>query len=184
MLFLLVMAATGCARTAPATTPPTIRTMPSAVPFPRGIPEGEGGIILETDQPASVHDPKSGKTVCLYTPCSFVGELGPHELSFVSLSDPSRVSSATINIVTERTVARHTLGRKAKASPGFIGMVALGVVGLGLIVGGAAVKDEQFLDARKTVLYGSGSTLLFAGVLGAIVSAPSATPGITEQFRF
>jgi hypothetical protein len=133
------------------------------------------------------------------TPCSVDLRQGAHTLLFESLSDPTRRSSADINVTAPLSAVRHSLGRNKPLSPATLAGIMLIAGGSALTLAGATVAavgatasntpgpDSPGFNRPEAIGIGLGTlgVGLVLGVIGAVVTAqhrPIEQPGSTIEW--
>lgn len=125
------------------------------------------------------------------TPCAVNLPLGSSEVLFSSL-DPSsnRSSTAFVQVTSQPTVVRHTMGMQSTSVWGVVGSILLGgFSAAALMTGGALllVSDSSNprtsgLDTAGYITLGIGGALAAGAVALGLSSRPEQQPGATTQW--
>lgn len=133
------------------------------------------------------------------TPCAVDLRQGAHQFVFKSRADPTRASTADVVVSSKPIFVRHTLGREAHTSGGFLTGAGLLFAGVGatIIGGGLSMISAIMPETDKNGVATGSDGLLTAGLVTLAVGAvlgitggvmmgfyrPAEQPGATTQWR-
>lgn len=129
------------------------------------------------------------RPVCL-TPCYVDLEPGLHVLKFSSRVDPTRTSTAMVQVSGEGKVVRHALGRVESRGVEHLGVDLMLVSGLSALLTGALLlaapvrdaDDKRDLSKTGRLLVGAGAGVTAISIPLEFLLQPVFQPGSTTEF--